>query len=359
MKSWRAIGVMSGSSLDGLDLAEVQFRIDEDNHNHLVWTLCKAVTAPWSESWQEALKSADQCMAESFWSIHVALGHEIGRVIRHHWGDALASMDFIASHGHTVFHRPEQGYTCQIGDGAAIAAECNLPVVYDFRAIDVALGGSGAPMAPLADQDLFGGYDMYVNLGGIANISHVQYGKRIAYDVCPCNQWLNTLANAMGYTMDAGGRLAAAGHRRPALNDYLESFPFYHEKPRRQSMSNQEIQSYLAPHSSLFSSVDGLATVTQHIVSHLRQAILQSGIDSGGTVLLTGGGAHNTYLVDSLRLALPQYRIVVPDSAIIDFKEAILVAYAGWCRWMNKYNFSSEWSSSGQNSIGGAICIHR
>ena len=136
--------------------------------------------------------------------------------------------DLIASHGHTIFHEPSQGFSFQLGSAAHIAAACGLPCASDFRNTDMAHGGQGAPLAPVSDFDLFPEYDVCVNLGGIANISYTdEDGQRLGYDITVCNLILNHLSIAFGEAYDKDGLFGKGGNLDSSLLLDLESIDYY------------------------------------------------------------------------------------------------------------------------------------
>ena len=346
------IGVMSGSSLDGLDFAELEFV--RHGSSRLDWTIRDTQFVTYPDMLQKRLSQFDQGSLHDVLSLDVDLGKFIGSGILHHWPDR-SHITCVASHGHTLLHRPGSGYSYQIGHGAHIASITRLPTITDLRSADIAAGGEGAPMAPLADRILFPEYEHFLNLGGIANLSTTTIGFEAAYDICPCNQWLNTAAQRIGLSMDADGKMARSGHVIPPLLAQLNDFAYYSNKPG--SLGNQEVRSYL--HACLdstdYDTEDLLHTLVEHISSkvaaafHYRKEVEQQ-------ILTTGGGAWNTYLIEQIQSKLPSgMQIKMPDASIVNFKEAALIALAGMCRWTKQSNFSPPWSSAEYPTIGGCI----
>ena len=204
MKEYKVIGLMSGTSLDGVDIAFCKFIFDKEWRFEII----HAETIEYPEEWLDRLVKLPQTHAEFLTQTNVEYGHYLGQITKDFIDRKKIKPEFISSHGHTIFHQPEKHFTLQIGDGASIAAETGLPVVFDFRSLDVARGGQGAPLVPVGDKLLFGEYNYCLNLGGIANISYEEKGRRIAFDICPVNQALNYLTNECGKSFDDKGMIA-------------------------------------------------------------------------------------------------------------------------------------------------------
>ena len=335
---------MSGTSLDGVDLALCA--IDDNGYRVL-----DAKTIEYTEEWRRRLSTVEEATAREYAQTHVDLGHLYGCMVR----EFLAGRpcDAVASHGHTVFHQPDRGLTAQIGDGDAIAAECGLPVVSSFRTLDVALGGQGAPLVPIGDELFFGQYDACLNLGGIANISYREEGVRRAFDICPCNMALNRLALEMGMSYDKDGETARRGLPDYYLGQSLAALPYYRQEAPK-SLGKEWFLSQFWPvvEMSGKASVDKLRTVTEHIASQIASVLVDKGIAS---VLVTGGGAHNRFLIDLLQKEVPQTEVIVPDNATVDFKEAIVFALLGYLRLMGRKNTLRSVTGAREDSIGGVL----
>jgi anhydro-N-acetylmuramic acid kinase len=362
MKPIHTIGIMSGSSLDGIDLVHCEFLFNQNQLAH--WKLHHNVTLPFTEQWKERLIALPNSSARELIHAHTDLGHFIGKCVLDFIRDfSIENIDLIASHGHTLFHEPKSGYTCQIGDGAAIAAESRIPAICDFRASDVALGGQGAPLAPLADRMIFPGYDYYLNIGGIANITAAINGKYIAFDICGANQILNALASLEGKTYDHNGELAASGEFIPSLFDGLNN-ELYFNQPYPKSLSNQWIQQNSVKTCLSFSAntSDRLNTACHHIAFQLKKSI---GMVSEkelfqpmkSNLFATGGGALNLYLMDLIASKIPNISIVIPKPEIVKAKEGILMALMGALRWKEIPNCISTVTGAAKNAIGGAVYL--
>ena len=354
---YRAIGLMSGSSLDGLDIAFVELH---ENGGNWTYSILAADCFAYPPEWVEKLKTATALPALQYQLLHTEYGHYLGQQVNEfinkhnlHYQVAL-----VSSHGHTTFHVPGRKMTAQLGDGAAIAAETQLPVVSDLRNMDVAFGGQGAPIVPIGEKLLLGNYQYFLNLGGIANISfnRAQYQ---AFDICPANRVLNMLAQLQGREYDEGGQLAASGNVDTGLLDQLNALDFY-AQPYPKSLANEWGTDVVFPlvMAAGLSVPDALATYCEHIVLQIAAAVQQGGaIVPGARLLATGGGAFNNFLVDRLRGALPGVEIVVPEPQVVNFKEALIMALIGVLRWREEYNVLSSVTGASRSSIGGALWL--
>ena len=351
---------MSGSSMDGLDIVHVQL---DEVRGQWSFEILHADCISYSEKWMTDLREATRIHVSDFLKLHTAygryLGEQINRFIAKH--ELSHQVHFIASHGHTVFHEPAHKTTWQIGDGAAIAAVTGLPVISDLRALDVALGGQGAPIVPIGDKLLFGGYDYLLNIGGIANITVQKEGVLIAFDVCPANQVLNTLAEREGKPMDEHGDMASVGALLPGLLDELNEGDYY-EQAAPKSLSNETARDLVFAKllTEENNNYDLLHTATIHIAQQITNAVKQypHGKDSA-TLLATGGGAFNAFLIIELQKALMPYnvQVVVPDSGVVKYKEALVMALIGTLRWREESNVMSSVTGASRDSVGGALWI--
>jgi anhydro-N-acetylmuramic acid kinase len=361
---YKAIGIMSGSSLDGLDLAYVHF---QETGGRWQFQIVASACYIYQDEWIRALKYATDLKAWDYQMLHTSYGHYIGmevnRFIEEH--DLQHKVDLIASHGHTTFHNPEGRMTAQLGDGAAIAAETQLPVVSDLRAMDVAFGGQGAPIVPIGEKLLFQDYDYLLNLGGIANLSLKDNDVYAAYDICAANRVMNMIANDIGKEYDEGGALASSGKLSTELFLELQSLPYY-SMPFPKSLANDFGTETIYPLINRFtlSPADALHTYVEHIVMQVKQAILAhaSVIGDGKTkkqLFITGGGALNTYLIKRFHEELESLNLdlIIPPKAIINFKEALIMALIGVLRWREEYNVLSSVTGATRNSIGGALWL--
>lgn len=346
-KSQYGLGLMSGTSLDGLDIALCKF----DKQNSLYqFEICETHEISYSQDFKSRLDQASDLDAYEF----MELDHNFASFCADHVNDFLKNVkvkpDFIASHGHTIFHDPSKGFSTQIGNGAVIAAKTGITVVSDFRSLDTALGGQGAPLVPVGDQLLFHDFDACLNLGGIANISYQDGGKRVAYDISLCNIPLNFLARKLGYSFDPQGELAAKGELVVELLQKLEHIDYYQQSPPKSLGKESFLQSVLPLILSFnCSENDLLRTITEHIAIQVAKAIPEK-----GKLLITGGGAFNTFLIDLIRKK-SNAEIVIPDTRLIKFKEAIIFGFLGYLRLHHQNNSLSSVTGASQDSCGGAV----
>lgn len=362
---YHVLGLMSGSSLDGLDLAYC--RLDWQNGKVVEWEILKADTLPFSALWQRRLSNLPQQSALIFAKTHTYFGHYMAELVHQFLkAHAITTLDAIASHGHTIFHDPSRRLTVQIGDGAALAAQTGYTTICDFRTQDVALDGEGAPLAPLVEQHLLGGYDFYLNLGGIANVSAPVAPERwVAFDCCPANQVLNGLAQELGAPYDDAGAWARAGQVLPDLLTQAAQFDFYHQ-PYPKSLGNGWIQQEVLPlyKAATGSWQDKLATACEHtaicIADALQQIIEQEQLPKEQTfrVLTTGGGTFNNYLLESIQAYCERsYNIEIhrPSEELIAYKEALLMALLGVLRLEGQPNSLKSVTGAQRNTVNGAI----
>lgn len=342
---------MSGTSLDGTDLALCYFTEDQGR-----WTfeIKEATTYPYPAEWTEHLRSAHTYDGLSLALLHTSYGHYLGGVVREFFQHLSVRPHLIASHGHTVFHQPSTRMTLQIGSGAALAAETGLPVVCDFRTTDVAKGGQGAPLVPAGDQLLFGSYFYCLNLGGFANISFQKDNKRIAGDICPVNFVLNSLATRLGHPYDHGGSLARSGKLDTNLFNQLNALAFYHLQPPK-SLGREWVEQNITPlvNTSCLSVHDILRTYTEHAAFQISRMLDQ---DPGHHMIVTGGGAYNTFLIERIR-ACTNNPVVIPDDLVIQYKEALIFAFLGVLRLRNHVNCLHSATGASEDSCCGAVYL--
>ncbi len=352
----KILGIMSGSSLDGIDLALCEFIIDKKNN--LSWKILKATTIAYSEEWVERLKVLPKAGARELTLADYELGYLFGEISKKFLvGEQI---DYISSHGHTVFHEPQNRMTLQIGNGSAIASAAGVPTIYDFRSMDIGYGGQGAPIVAIMDRDLFSQYDALVNLGGISNISITNTSQTIAYDISPCNQLLNFLAGKKGLDYDKGGFIASKGKVNKKLLKNLMDFEFF-SAPFPKSLDNNFIKNKFFPilENDNASVEDQMATVIDLIAETLVDEVKKNlnSVKPNAKIMFAGGGTKNDFLMYKIKEKAPDLSIIIPDIAIIDFKEALLMAYLGYLRASNKINTLCSVTGAKNDSIGGAICL--
>ena len=362
---YKAIGLMSGSSLDGLDIAYVHF---QQTGNSWSYEIIHADCSAYSAVWKDRLAGAVSLSAKDYFVLHAAFGSyiawQVNNFIETH--DLYHKVHLISSHGHTSFHHPALRMTAQLGDGAAIAAGTGLPVVSDLRAMDVALGGQGAPIVPIGEKLLLPEYEWLLNLGGIANLSAKDGDNYVAFDICPANRVLNMLAGQVEKEYDEDGLMASAGTVHQELLNELNVLPYY-DLSYPKSLANDFGTDVVYPLVMKYqlSVEDALRTCVAHICFQINKsihAVAASGIErhaSGRRLLATGGGALNTFLVAELTtlLSASGIEIVIPDKNLIQYKEAVIMGLIGVLRWREEVNVLSSVTGAKYDSIGGALWL--
>jgi anhydro-N-acetylmuramic acid kinase len=342
-----AIGLMSGTSLDGLDICLAAF----EKQDKWTFQILKAETLPYSENWENRLKNSIHLSAGDLLELHSEygfyLGEQVKKFIHQH---QLENISLIASHGHTVFHQPQRKFTLQVGDGRAIKLETGLPVIYDFRSQDVLLKGNGAPLVPIGDELLFSKYSACLNLGGFSNISLQSDGKRIAFDIAPVNIVLNHLAKKLHKSFDENGELAKKGKIHEALLNELNHLDFY-QQSHPKSLGIEWCHQHVFPALENIEILDALATFTEHCAQQIAHIINKNNIKD---ILITGGGAYNTFLIEKIR-AKTKSEVIIPEKEIIDYKEALIFAFMGVLKINNEVNVLSSATGSSYDHCSGII----
>lgn len=352
MKEYRIVGLMSGTSLDGVDIALCSFNRDNKEWQYKI---VAAETIVYNPLWKERLQTLHAQSAEILVDYHFQYGTYLGELVKHFLKRNNESADFVASHGHTIFHQPSRHFTFQLGEGASLCVACELPVVCDFRTMDVALGGQGAPLVPIGDKLLFNEFDYCLNLGGIANISFDNENKeRIAFDICPCNLILNHLANQGGKDFDENGNLAAQGKIIESLLAGLNNLDYYKQRFPK-SLGREDIERVFLPKisSTKGTNEDKLRTVCEHIAMQIA-AVVNSSKEKDQSLLITGGGSFNKFLVERIQ-NLIHASVILPEKILINYKEAVIFAFLGFLRWEEKINCLRSVTGAKKDSIAGAI----
>jgi len=379
--TYKVIGLMSGSSLDGLDIAYCNFDVIG---GEVSWQLIVAETVKFEDMWVARLANLPAQNAKTLAKTHTYFGRYMAELVNNFIKKNNITPDLIASHGHTIFHEPERFFTLQIGDGAALAALTGITTVCDFRTQDIALAGEGTPIAPAADRYLFSGYDFYLNIGGIANVTCNAKGKFIAFDTSPANQVLNLLANEIGLPFDLNGEVARSGQLVQALIDKLNEVDYFQKKYPK-SLDNNWIRENIFPiiQKNDAAIADKLYTYTCFIALQIRESVgrifeqedfsressdlgqgLRESADtfevSGGKkyrMFVTGGGAFNSFLMEKIQseCALFNVEIILPEKEIIDYKEAILMGLMGVLRMEGLPNCFSSVTGAKMDTVGGAV----
>lgn len=346
---------MSGTSLDGVDLSFCTY-----SHTSSKWNYTIKATKfyPYTVNWHQKLKNATQLTAIELYQLDIEIAHLFAGYIKEfikEFSIDLSNINAIASHGHTIYHQPEKGFTVQIGNGETLAALTNLIVINDFRSKDVALGGQGAPLVPIGDHYLFSDYaDGFLNIGGITNICCIVNNNISAFDICPGNIPLNYITQHIGLSYDKNGDLARQGTTSENLLSKLNSLEYYTRVPPK-SLGIEWFEKDFFPllTKSSLSTEDLLSTIVEHIAFQVSSVANNLSIKQ---LFITGGGAYNTYLIEQLESYF-NGKIILPENDVIEFKEAIIFGFLGACRLALHNNCLSSVTGSIRNSCGGVIHI--
>ncbi len=344
------LGLMSGTSLDGVDLAATTFYEDTNGWH---FNLDVAETIPYSEEWKSRLKNVQYASADELAFTNADLGKYFAELIINFNTKHQISPAFIGSHGHTIFHQPSKNFTFQIGDGAQIAARTGIDTICDFRSKDIALGGQGAPLVPIGDRLLFPNYAACINLGGIANVSYEEKEQRIGFDICPVNMLLNFLANKLDKPYDEGGEIARSGNSIPDLLEQLNQLDFY-KKSKPKSLGKEWFDLAVLPliNQRKEPIADILRTSVEHIA--IQHELLKNITSTNDHILISGGGAFNTFLIERIA-SITSRKLEKPSADIINFKEAIVFAFLAMLFVNNKDNVLCSTTGSSKNHCGGAL----
>ena len=349
---YKAIGVMSGTSLDGLDLAFCEYSKQGQDWRY---TIRNAECVNYGDNLTKQLKAATKIQSMDLLELDVQLGRFIGREINQFLMKTGCKPDFIASHGHTVFHQVKKGYSYQLGDGQTIAKQTGLTVVNDFRTKDIAYGGQGAPLVPKGDELLFADYDICVNLGGIMNFSCKQNGERIASDLTCCNMLLNHLAGKRKVKYDENGRWASNGSINHKLLKKLNTLSYVH-LPFPKSTGYEWFLDDVLPILNSFQDCpleDLLCTAVHHIADQLYKPIKLIGIKCA-RVLLTGGGANNTFLTSTIK-SKTNAHVIIPNAQLINYKESLVFGLLGVLRMRGETNCLASATGAVMDTCGGVV----
>ena len=351
---------MSGSSLDGLDMVFVRF---EENAGQWTYEILETFCKPYPVDWKEKLTGINGLTAKDYLLLHTLYGHWLGNAVNDFMEERNLAyrVQLISSHGHTAFHDPARRMTAQLGDGAAIAAVTGIRTITDLRSVDLALGGQGAPIVPIGEKLLFPDYDLFLNIGGIANLS-AKGTNRIGFDVCPANRILNLLAAGTEKGYDDKGSMAAAGSIDKRLLDKLNELNYYKE-PYPKSLSNEFGLNEIYPLilTARLSVQDALATYVEHIAMQLSNSLIPLKQKFSGkeelSLLVTGGGAHNRFLIESInnKISASGIKIIIPPESLVDYKEALIIALMGALRWREDVNVLHTVTGASKDSINGAV----
>ena len=349
-KNKLVIGLMSGTSLDGLDIAACYY---EQNNDKYQYKVVDVTTINYSDSWKNRLLHAENLSGRALQELHIDFARFCAQEVKDFLKNKNIKPDFIASHGHTVFHQPQLGYTLQIGCGATIAANTGVTTISDFRQTDVALGGQGAPLVPMGDLLLFSDYEVCINLGGFANISVKENRDILAFDICPVNFVLNDLCKKLNLPYDHNGDIAKSGNINSQLLEHLNQIEFYREKAPK-SLGAEWVKNHFIPIIQQFENgaavQDIIATVTAHAAFQIAKAIPIT----AQSALVTGGGALNNFLISSIQ-EKTRAHINVPELNVINFKEAIIFGFLGFLRSNEFINVLKSVTGARKDSWSGVI----
>lgn len=364
IQKYQVLGLMSGSSLDGLDIAYCSFQLSDSKHFAIQnWKIEHAETLAYTKEWQVKLAQLIHADARTFAQTHTHFSRYSAELVNQFLAKHSIKPDFIAAHGHTIFHFPEEHFTSQIGEGAALAALTGYPVICDFRTFDVALGGQGAPIASIADKYLLADYDFCLNLGGIANVTSNANGKYIAFDITGANQVLNELVAEIGLEYDDNGDLAKQGKIIASILEHSNQLPFL-AAPYPKTLDNQWVKKELIPFfkNTDFALNDRLRTSCEHTAQQtaisIQQIIEQEKLSkSSYRLIATGGGGYNRFFIQLLQSKIQHLniQIEIPDEKIVGFKEAAMIALMGVMRINNVPNCMSSVTGAIHDTINGAI----
>lgn len=348
--SYNVIGLMSGTSLDGVDLAHIHFRITGGKWR---FDLLECETVPYTPEWLQRLAQAVSFSPAELEILNRDYTMLLGGIIRTFISKYdMNGLHAVCSHGHTILHNPADGYTLQIGNLPEIAELCGQTVVCDFRIQDVQLGGQGAPLVPIGDRLLFDDYDYCLNLGGFSNVSFEEDGKRVAFDISPVNTVLNQYARQQGWKYDDRGRFASTGTIIPEMLNALDALDFY-RRPYPKSLGFEFVKETVLPLLDRFGAEthDLLATFTEHVAHQIAAALPER----KGSLLITGGGAYNDFLVGRMRAHLPQVDLHIPDGKLLEFKEALIFALLGVLRLRGEVNVLASVTGARHDHSSGQI----
>lgn len=382
MASFTGLGLMSGTSLDGLDVCCAEF-IGDMNCDIWSYRVLRAHTFLYEDEWRERLANAASLPGLELVRLHYDYAHFMGRAVQKFLAENELKVNFVATHGHTVFHQPEQKLTFQLGDGETLATYLKCPLVTNFRVKDIALGGQGAPLVPSGERFLYSNVAMCLNLGGIANLG-VRDG--MGWDICPCNTVLNSLAQMHNpeWKYDKDGELASQGNVNDELLSNLNAEHFYKQPPPK-SLGIERIKSEIWPHLDVkqYGLEDVARTFVEHVTTQITEACMLAtlGTEKEGStvgpdgertrafsvssvrkhgdnvVLITGGGAHNKFLMKILERKLVAAGLALDKSDLetVDFKEALVFAYLGLRCLLGKENVFANTTGARENSVAGSI----
>lgn len=349
-EKYTIIGVMSGTSLDGVDLAYIVFTV---KNNKWEFQILESKTVSYSIYWLNKLKIAVSFSEAALEKLNQDYTQLLGTIISSFIEKyEIKNLDAVCSHGHTILHQPQNGFTLQIGNLPEIAALINQTIVCDFRVQDVQLGGQGAPLVPIGDRILFSEYDYCMNLGGFSNVSFEQNNKRIAFDISPVNTVLNFYANQLGLDYDDKGSISRTGICNEDLLNELNALDFY-QKKHTKSLGFEFVKETVLPIIGSYSIPieDKLCTFTEHVALQIALALP----NKNGSLFITGGGAYNDFIMERIQYHLPEMTIIIPSTKILEFKEALIFALLGVLKLRGEINILSSVTGAKTDHSSGVI----
>ncbi len=356
---YKVIGLMSGSSLDGLDIVFTELQETAGKWNY---EIINSICMEYDETWQKKLKGAIDLQAVDYQLLHTEYGKFIGEKINEfiQENNLQHKVNLVSSHGHTTFHLPEKKMTHQLGEGAAIASETKLPVISDLRSMDIAFGGQGAPIVPMGEKLLFTDYNYFLNIGGIANLSIHKEANVIAFDVCAANRVLNMLVEEKGLPYDDEGKISAKGKINIDLLEKINSLEYF-KLLYPKSLANSFGTDTIFPIIKSFetNTEDALATFSEHICIQIKNSLAPFRQNKMQQLFITGGGAFNIFLTDSIKRQLQEinFEIHIPQDDVVKYKEALIMALLGVLRWREQYTILASVTGASRDSIGGALWL--
>lgn len=349
-KTYCCVGLMSGTSLDGLDIVLCNLSI---NDGKWTYSFLKTQTIDYPVLWKERLQTAMDLKGYHLLKLHREYGTWLGEQVKLFLEDEKSVPDLIASHGHTIFHEPDNKFNFQLGDGASLAAAAGITTVSDFRSLDICMEGQGAPLVPVGDELLFNQYAACVNLGGFANVSCRQDGARVAWDICAVNFILNRLASRVGLNYDRNGELGQKGKILKELKSELDNLTYY-TKVCPKSLGQEWVEKDVWPIIVKYLNEpieDVLYTYYKHAARVIANDLKTV---HKGAVLFTGGGVHNTFLMSLIASQL-HLEVVIPDKSVADYKEALIFCLLGALRFDNQINCLASVTGARENTSSGVI----
>jgi anhydro-N-acetylmuramic acid kinase len=339
---------MSGTSLDGVDLCEVIFNNTEDSWK---FDILSAETIPYSKEWIQRLKEGHRLSKTEILKLDQDYTALLSEIILS-FMEKISRVDLVCSHGHTIWHQPEKGFTYQIGNLKLLREKLQTPVVCDFRTADVQLGGQGAPLVPIGDRLLFANYEYCINIGGFVNISFEDSRQRLAFDICPANKVLNHYAEQLGFAYDEDGQISKEGKCNKHLLEKLNALSYYHQNPPK-SLGIEWVEKEIFPVIDSFniSIADKMHTFCHHIAFQISKIIK----GKNSVALFTGGGVYNSFLMRLIKEACPNVNVVIPNPQLIEYKEALIFGLLGVLKFRNEVNVLSSVTGAKHDHSSGVV----